>query len=289
MREGPVVREGPVWNRLAGLLLLAGCTATPPLEHMGPVTAFTSDGHSCCSQAGVQTRQAFFAPPFRAFDVAGAAAAIVVGGGRPGVTGSVGLFGRDGRQLQLVTFGDDVVYTVAHHQDGFVLAGAADGTVRKLTLPALTVEMTLTRHSAACRVIAVAANGDIATAGLDGIIHVYDATTLQHRQLTDHTAGVECLLFTAEGLLSGARDGRIRLHRDGRLIRSYPRLGEPVVALCEHRGQIVAGLRDGQLLIVDRKRARTSDLTHTAPLFALASTGDELLAGTGDGILRIKP
>ena len=77
--------------------------------------------------------------------------------------------------------------------------------------------------------------------------------------LRDHTAGVECLSWSADGtvLASGARDGRVRFHdRDGRLLRSVDAAADEVLA--------ITALSDG----------RFAWATAAGEVFATAPTAD---------------
>lgn len=268
-------------------LALSSCVTPVPVAHVGPVTAITHDGAFACSQAGVEGPSGFFVPRTRPWCVEHHGGQVLVGGGQPGVRGAVALHDARGRERAFRTIGDDLVYCLAMHPHGYAVVGLASGAVEKLLLPSLESAGRLLPHSAPCRAIALSSDGaELATAGLDGIVRVYDTSTWQPREFGDHTDGVACLLWTAEGLWSGARDGRIRLHRGERLIRSYPAQHEPVVGLCEHGGRVFAALRDGRILDIDRNRSRVAPAGRGLPAFCLASDGEALLVGTSAQVRR---
>src|SRR5690606_5466457 len=78
--------------------------------------------------------------------------------------------------------------------------------------------------------------------------------------LSEHTAGVECVGFTGDAIVSGALDGKVRLHRDGRLIRTYTGMNQPVRALARgDRGgheEIYVGLAGGTVRVLGREDDR---------------------------------
>lgn len=274
--------------RWCAALALTAC-ASVPTAHVGPVTSMTADGAYRCSQVGVETPTGFVVMPFRPMCLAATGDVLVVGGGAPAASGEVAVCSAAGDVRARFALGGDLVYSLALSPGGErVLAGCADGRAHVLALPSGEPARALERHGAACRAVAWSADGaTLATAGLDGIVHVYTEPDGAHAELVDHSAGVECLLFTEHGLWSGARDGRVRLHRGDRLVRSYPAQHEPVVALCEHRGRVVAALRDGRLLALDPGRARVELLARVAAPFSLASGGGRLLVGVTGGHVQV--
>jgi WD40 repeat protein len=73
-------------------------------------------------------------------------------------------------------------------------------------------------------------------------------------RLVDHTASVDCLAIAPDSskLASGAADGKVRIHgRDGRLRRTFARLGGEVLALA-WRGdhELVCGTSEGRVVLL---------------------------------------
>ncbi|MEZ6037188.1 MAG: hypothetical protein R3F29_06885 [Planctomycetota bacterium] len=285
--------------RLALALLLVGCVGTmppaptrpAPTRHVGPVTAIVGGGAFACSQAGVEAHERFFALPFRAVGLALVGDDLLVVGGVPGERGEVALCDANGGVSAQVALGADLIYAVAAPAGrGECIVGCADGAVHVLALPTLAPLRELVRHNAPCVAIAADPDGQqFATAGRDGIVHLYTVPDYAHVELADHQDGVGCLLFTADGLWSGARDGRVRLHRGDRLVRSYPEQRSAIVALRVCGERVVAGSCDGALLELDRRRSAVREIGRVAPLFALdwADDGGLLLGVTG-GVERFQ-
>jgi hypothetical protein len=278
-----------------------GADAVAPGQHRGPVTgvAFLAGEVVSCSQAGLAwSRHGPIAPaPFRAFALAPlhAARAIFLAGGAPARSGDVAIVARDGVRARR-TIATDCAYAVAIAPDEKTAAvGCADGRVLLLSLPRLDTTRTLHDHAQPCRGVAFAPDGQsLASAGLDGVVILRDLHADTMLRLADHTAGVEALAFSTDGarLASGARDGKVRVHaRDGRLLRTFGRLGAAVQALCwrdEHT--IAAGLADGRVLALheggDGERSEIARLP--TPVFSVTTAGAQLAAG-GDGILAPIP
>jgi len=282
---------------MAALVLGAAASGQGPAKknepkHAGPVSGLlVLDGKTVASSsAGIMVEskganRMLDGPGFRVFDLAAHGEWLVAVGGRPGQTGEVSCIGGLDREVAHRRAGSDVVYAVAISAEGRrVVIGLADGSVFELGLPKLDAHRTLKNHSAACR--AVACHGDrLVTAGLDGNLILYDRDR-EPRVIAAHTAGIDCLMFTADGerVLSGARDGRVRLHsfKTGRLLRSYQGLGDRTNALCADPigdGWLV-GLRDGQIVSLAEDGATIRRLHRfETPVHALRRDRARVLVG----------
>lgn len=268
----------------------AGPTTDAPRVHVGPVTGLAVlDGEFCsCSQAGVFAGDRQIAAlPFRAIALAAVPGTgqLLVGGGVPARTGNVALLSARGEVIAQRRIADDLVYAVAVAADGRTAAGGcADGAVRVFALPGLDDLRTHRAHTAACRAVLFADGARIVSAGLDASVILTTRDDAQRVELHDHTAGVECLALAPDGTIaSGSRDGKVRLHdAGGRLLRTYQRLGDAVVALAydSRRGGFIAGVSDGQLGVLDPDTDRWSrQETGGDELFCLLATDRGLLIG----------
>ncbi len=278
---------------LLPVLLSVGCV-TLPETHVGPVTGIVvREGVVfSCSQAGVHTGTGWIRPEFRPTNLDVRGDSILVVGGDPGEAGSVALFARTGaRALGEKRLADDLVYTVGIHPDGESAAvGCADGAVRLVSLPDLEVRRDLTKHTAPCRALRFSADGRfLATGGLDGLVYLHDLEAATTRVLKDHTAGIESLLFHGGRLYSGARDGKVRIHNRGRLVRTSQGMRQPVLALTGAGTFVFAGLRDGRILRLD-----STDATYTeaaavnTTLFSLTTTSAGFLVGTTNACVPVR-
>ncbi|MCA8955425.1 MAG: hypothetical protein KDC87_05090 [Planctomycetes bacterium] len=276
--------------------VLVGCTAaghpngadapTATSTHLGPVTGLAAfgDGIAACSQRGVWSGDRWLDPGFRPVALTAHGEVLLVGGGVPAERGDIALFDRAGRNLAHRRIADDLVYAVALDPPrNRAAAGCADGSVLLLELPSLAVRQRLTRHTAPCRALAFSIDGKtLASGGRDGLVILHRLDLGTHASLADHTAAVECLMFDGAKLLSGAADGKVRVHEGTRLRRSYLGLPSTVVALvCRGPGSgVVAGLADGGLieLQADGDGHRSLRQTESA-VFSLLATERQLLVG----------
>jgi hypothetical protein len=261
-------------KRLLGIVAAAAaaCAGSPQRQagvHAGPVTglAIVSGWLYSCSQAGVLTGLPPAEPvapvPFRATALAAGEfdgdVLLLVGGGDPARAGQIACR-RANEGMRSARIADDLVYAVAIAPDGRSGAAAcADGRVRVFALPELGGATVRHEHTAAARAVCFLVDGTLASAGLDGsVLLSSSASEGKPRALLDHSAGVDCLAASGDGTLlaSGSRDGKVRLHRsgDGRLVRTYQRLGAAVTALAWDgvRRCFVAGLQDGSLWVLAR-------------------------------------
>jgi len=200
------------WSR-ASLLLLAACSA--PAAERDPSSWFAAEGQ-------------------RAFARASTGSGWVIVGGQPARAGLGSCYDAAGRRLATVRLGDDVAYCVDVHGP-HVAIGMADGRVLLTTWPELADVQPCWRHPRPVVAVAYAPDGErIASAGHDGIVRVGPATADAAFVSLEHTAAATCVAWSPDGrqLASGALDGKVRLHtREGRLLRTWNRLGGEVVAV----------------------------------------------------------
>ncbi len=289
--------------RLAFTLLLAALVnGQKPVKHIGPVSGLVArDGTTfSSSRAGIWVetkdgRRKLDVPRLRVFDFAVCGELLLAVGGRPGQTGEVACIRTLDKQVAHWRAGSDVVYAVAIAPGGKrVTVGLANGRVFELDLPKLDAPRELKRHSAASRTIAY--HGDrLVTGGLDGNLVLYGRDR-KPRVIAAHTAGIDCVMFTTNGerVLSGARDGRVRIHssKTGRLLRTYHRLGDRVNALCTDPSGDgwLAGLRNGKILRLLGTVA-TAEPVHgyEGPVHALCRDGARLLVGLRGSTASLRP
>lgn len=290
------------------LLIFAACGAAPPPgvdepardPLVGPVTAFASldAARYACSQAGIARVDvdppALVSDP--GFRVVALAAdpfdrSLVCAGGSPGEAGIVARV-IDGRVAQRVRLADDLVSCVTLDPgDRTVLVGCDDGRVLALAPDTLAVRAELRRHTAPVRALALS-GGLLASAGRDGnlMLGPRDAAP---RVLRDHTAGIDCAAWSADGtvLASGSRDGRVRFHdRDGRLLRSTEPLRAQVLCLAAlERGGFAFGTDRGDVLEIGTEPSAdpVAIACVSTPVHALTSSPPDLLAGVAGGVRRV--
>ncbi len=176
----------------------------------------------------------FAAAGQRAFACAQIEAGWVVVGGQPARQGQVSYYTLAGRCAATLRVGDDVAYCVDVRGER-VAIGMADGRLLLATLPKLEHLQTCWQHPRPVVAVAWAPDGvTIASAGHDGIVRVGAATADAAFASLEHTAAATCVAWSSDGqqLASGALDGKVRLHTaDGRLLRTWNRLGGEVVAV----------------------------------------------------------
>jgi WD40 repeat protein len=311
--------------KLGQLAAAAWAIATAPLfagdTHVGPITGIAVAGGRIfsCSQGGVfegagEQLRLVAAPAFRVVGVAayevkrdsGAATALLIAGGQPGVSGSVG-WGLPNTPLLTHTVAEDTVYAVAVSPDNHLVATAcADGRVLVCPADALAPENweLVHRHTAAARAVAFSPdNRWLASAGLDGAVIISPLPGGREQApiyLDDHTSGVECLAFSPNSgsVASGSRDAKVRVHQiDGKLLRTFDGLGmtdEPVagrvptrvLSIAWGRGALVAGTSKGTLHRLSQTDDRQSQLSRiaTGPITALTfdPANSNLLVGAGE-------
>jgi len=273
--------------------VLDGC-AGPRIAHVGPVTGIaTADGATVvsCSQGCVEIRTGDDVRLLRVPDGRAVAVALlgvdrfVVGGGTPSRCGWLRVLTRAGSWDEQVTVDGDVFSAVAAFSDGCIAGAAADGAVW-LWSPGGAPRCVAT-HGGAARAVAFLPDGTLLSAGRDGRILTIDTRAGRTRELLDHTAAVECLAVARDGTFaSGARDGRVRVHDgEGRLLRTWQRLGGSVLALLEHEDGWLCGMDDGRLLLLRPGYEGALLLADRGPpIHALARSGNQLLCGTQAGV-----
>lgn len=285
------------------LTACASPTPPEPTRHLGPICAIAPLANTVwsASVAGVfdgdgrrlpDVSMRVFALDARDHD---GDELLLIGGGTPGERGAVALFSAsDRRRIGAGEIATDVVYGVALHPErARALAACADGRVLELSLPELEVVGERARHTSAARDVAWSEDGTLwASVGLDGIVNLGGDDLATPLALRDHTAGIDCVLFAGDRIASGARDGRLRVHRsDGVLALSSDRLGAAVlgVALASDGHVIACGLGDGRLVefdLVTRQLEPIADLP--APAHSLgALVNGTWVAGTADHVVRV--
>jgi hypothetical protein len=283
------------------LVVVASCGSPPmhdSVDHRGPVSGLTwSDGRLfSCSQAGVfeglpPTMRRLPPTGFRTFQVAAFrrddGVWLAVCGGTPAVRADVAVLDPTGRHRARASFGEDVAHSVATVGGDRLVVGCADGRVWSFALPDLDARQQLWQHTAPCRAVGVMADGTYVSGGLDGnlLIGSIGAAPIV---LQDHTAGIVTVAAGAR-CASGSLDGKLRLHGpDGRLVRTYSRLGSPALAIADGPLGLLCGLADGRLLALSEADATHRTVaTFDAPLHSLALTDDGLVVGTGERVALV--
>ncbi len=269
--------------RTALLLGLTACAATgPAVDHAGPVTGLAVIDHELwsCSQAGVfvakePMRRLRTELPFRPVCVAGTAHVRLIGGGTPGRSGELAMLDPGGRLLASTRVGNDLVYAVALREDGSAGACAcADGRILWFGVPGWSGMRTVHRHDGPARAVAFTRTGtSLVSGGRDGRLLFTDLATGATVVNVDHSAGIECITVLPHGgTLSGARDGKVRVHStDTRLLRTYLRLGAPVIGLAVAGEDWLAALASGQVLRLSQNESEAALwLSLDQPLFSIA-------------------
>ena len=188
----------------------------------------------------------------------------------------------------------DVVYSVALNVSDYDVAGVgcANGKVLLLKVPSLEILREVHRHTAPCRDVRFSPDGKfLASGGRDGLVIVSPVDGGKPVILQEHTAGVECVAFSRDGLLaSGALDGKVRIHEGRSLRRTYQKLGAGVLSLAYTGGsnqRLFAGLADGKIVELDPDSAQhTVHSQLDAPVFSMVSIGNTLVLGL-EGEVRV--
>lgn len=287
--------------RLAALiagLLPAACSTAPARVtsqgHQGPVTdlevrrgvilsvssAAVMENDSLVDlPEGIRVVEACYAPD----------GSLLLVGGVPAQRGVLIRVG--GGAMRTLLERDDMLDAIACNVAGVIAVGGVDGRVH-LVQPDGSHRLSPAAHQGPCRAVEIV-NGTFVTAGRDGTVIVHGE---RPALIEDHTSGVECLCalpipgVREAGIVSGARDGKVRLHdRNGRLIRSWRRLPSVVqcIAAEPDGNSLLAGCANGQIvrLAADRDDVRVvGDMAQ--PIHSLARDGSAWLVGVRDRWLR---
>jgi hypothetical protein len=293
-------------------LLMPGCAAPAPDPAevppalLGPVTALveTGGGVLACSQAGialledgaspdgVPQARLLCDPGFRVVAVLAVDGTLWACGGIPGEAGLVARI-VDGAVAVEVRLADDLVSCIAPGAADRLVCGCDDGRVLVVDRDSLAPRGELRRHTAPVRALA-SSGGLLASAGLDGNL-MLGPVDGAGRVLRDHSAGIDCAAWSADGslLASGARDGRLRIHdREGRLLGSSPPLRSALLSIAADPALgFVAGTADGRLLRVDPAdlSAPGTEAELGTPIHALLGGAPRLLGLTGRIAARRPP
>lgn len=265
-----------VWTMIASLCygaiaVAAAVAAEPPITDI----ALCGEEVVACSQVGLSVfdRQSlaanrlvslpFLAPHDLALSPDGNA--LLVGGGDPGVSGSVALYDWPGSELQR-EFGDhaDVVMSVCWLADNQLAAGSLDGTIEVWQIDPLQKIHTLRGHSRGVLALAAIDQGRVmVSGGIDRSLRVWDVRSgEQLYAMTQHTQTINALATkpAADGesglpiIASGGGDRTVRFWQPtiGRMVR-FARLPAPVQSLvwADSGSQVVAVTLDGRFYRVD--------------------------------------
>jgi WD40 repeat protein/serine/threonine protein kinase len=175
---------------------------------------------------------------------------------------------------------DRPVYSVAFHPQGQLLASSTgdplDGSRGDLMLWDLNSERVVRKASALAGMVLKArfspSGRRLATAGWDGIVRIWDSTTLNELlPLQGHTLRVLCVAFSPDGdqLLSGGDDGSIRCWNAAPL--ADPPRHQPLRTFSGHEHAVYA-----LALTPDGRRLISGGNDYTARVWD-AETGGELL------------
>lgn len=222
-------------SRVCSCLLLAACAVAP--ASADPASWFHAEGH-------------------RAFATAPLDGGWVVVGGQPARVGQVSCYGSGGDRVATLRLGDDVAYCVDVRGDR-VAIGMADGRLVSVSSPALLEVTTCWRHPRPVVAVAFAPDGEVvASAGHDGIVRVGAPIADAPFVSLEHTSAATCVAWSSDGhrIASGAVDGKVRLHtREGRLLRTWNRLGGEVVAVSWHGQNLQCEVRPTPIGPIQRR------------------------------------
>ncbi|MEX0340490.1 MAG: c-type cytochrome [Arenibacterium sp.] len=143
---------------------------------------------------------------------------------------------------------------------------------------------TLKGHGGPIMGIAVAPDGQIATASFDNALGLWDGATPQW--LDGHGAAVNTVIFDGPQLFSGSDDFTLRRWPGGEVVGEH--LGK-VMALAALKNEIAAASWDGTIGLWPRAGGTPRYLTgHQAGVNALAVSGDgaSLFSASSDGTIR---
>ncbi|NNE91423.1 MAG: hypothetical protein HKN23_07230 [Verrucomicrobiales bacterium] len=271
-------------------------------RHAGPVTDILVGEKSIltCSQGGVfRGDEAVPFPPGpypRIVSLAGDPdGRFVASGGVPGESGIVAVSDPESGFLKPQKIADDLAVSVAV-SDQKIFAALADGRVLEIGLDSIETRY---EHTAAARSVAVSGDGKfLASGGMDRLVLVSNLRKPEAVPITilDHTDKVDCVAFSPDSALviSGARDGKIRLHSpaDGKLIRTYSGLEGRVSALFHSGKRLLAGTSRGkiyELSLESNSSELIAEFGKTEPVSALAIDREgRVLAGLRDRVETVK-
>jgi WD40 repeat protein len=303
------------YTHLITALLVCFCLATTHAgkldHHVGPVTdiavsgdrVFSVSQSGVCQGMGSQLIQ-LVDSGFRVTSIAVIGNWLMMGGGDPGLSGNIGIYDLNSREMRSIQVADDLVYDLAIHPEEPLAAFAcADNRVMTIRFPDMELGTLQERHrhTAAARAVAFSSDGKhLASGGLDALVMLsLVGESKKPIQMQDHSDKVECLTFSPDSLslASGARDGKVRIHNmEGRLIRTYSKLsgdskyiawGEDHHILSITWGgaepMLVAGASKGTLHLLSNSDNRSATLPRRMkkPVYRLAFDQDgELLIGS---------
>jgi cytochrome c len=288
---------GAIWVLAALAVATAPAAAQDLRGHGGPVGALAASGERVLS-GSFDTRailwdrgRAAALRVTRAHEGPVTAVALLPGGrlATGGQDGRVAVWGPEGTEpLRLDAAHQGPVSALALSPDGATLASAGwDGALRLAPLdggPALT----LPAHQGKATGLAWLDGGRIATVGSDLRLRLWSGARLEGTaDLPAPPNGAAPAGMAAAVIFA---DGAVRLVAPGRGVIAERRLSErPLTAIAADPGRVAVGALDGSAWALSSADLSTlMELLPTGqlPLWSVALSGEEMLTGGGDGVVR---
>ncbi|KPQ09845.1 MAG: monoheme cytochrome c [Saliniramus fredricksonii] len=280
---------------LAPTLLAAPAAAQDLQGHGGPVSALAVEGAAVLS-GSFDTRaivwdgeSAVARLVLRFHDGSVTATAFLPDGGfaTAGQDGRIALWDEDAREPRFTTaLHQGPVAELAVSPDGTVLAAASwDGRIQLVDLTANEARL-VDAHQGMVTGIAYRADGDLLSIGSDlRLVTWRDGESAHTLGLPDSPNGL-AVLDTGVAVIFA--DGALRVF-DGDGMSGERQLSQrPLVSIASSNGVLAAAAVTGEVWLLDAGNlaSRHAILPEQGAIWSLAITGDDLLTGGADGLIR---